>query len=96
MLPPDMVHDSILTSQGNSDFGFIRYDGWALEDSVPNPASEAETDTCQVFVNVVGWEDVEAHMRFQGSEDFEANIHHEFGMKEMLHTELFHVSLLTA
>lgn len=73
-----------------------RYDGWALEESVPNPLSEAVDKACQVYVNVVGWVDVEAHMRFQGSDDFGANIHHLLGIKEMLHTEIFHVSLLAA
>lgn len=52
-----------------------------------------EGEKCQVFVNLVGWASVDAHMRFQGSEAFGQNIHHLLGIKEMRGTELFHVKL---
>ena len=48
---------------------------------------------CKVYFNAVGWVDIEAHMRFQGSGDFQQNIHHMLGIKEMEHTEFFHVKL---
>jgi hypothetical protein len=70
------------------------YDGWALEEAVPNPGPQAsEGEESKVYVNVVGWVDVEAHARFQGSEDFQQNIHHMLGIKEMRHTELYHAKL---
>lgn len=74
------------------------YDGWAVE-TVPKPASEGEIEgdgekeMCSVLVNLVGWANVDAHMQFQGSEAFGANIHHLLGIKEMRGTELFHVGL---
>jgi hypothetical protein len=52
------------------------YGGWALEEAVPNPGPQArEGEKSQVYVNVEGWADVEVHMRFQASEDFQGNIH---------------------
>lgn len=42
------------------------YDGWAMEDAVLNPGPQAsEGETNKVYVNVVGWVDVDAHMRFR-------------------------------
>ncbi|MCJ1376983.1 hypothetical protein MMC17_000073 [Xylographa soralifera] len=70
------------------------YDGWAVEEAVPNPGPQAsEGEMSKVYVNVVGWVDVEAHMRFQGSEDFGQNIHHLLGIKDMRYTEFLHVKL---
>jgi hypothetical protein len=71
------------------------YDGWALEEAVPNPGPHAsEGEMSKVYVNLVGWVDVEAHMRFQGSEDFQQNtIHHLLGIKELRHTDFSHVKL---
>ena len=68
------------------------YDGWALEDEVPNPAAD-KGEKSQVFVNLVGWVDVEAHMQFQASEDFQLNIHHLLGIKELRHLDVFHAKL---
>ena len=70
------------------------YDGWALEMEVPSPVTTEGEEHCQVFVNVVGWVDVDAHMRFQASEDFGSNIHHLLGITEMRHTEFFHAKLI--
>ena len=73
------------------------YDGWSVEDHVPNPGPNASPDKkSQVYVNVVGWADVEAHMRVQRSEEFRENIHHLMGIKEIRHSELFHVKLHAA
>lgn len=73
------------------------FDGWALEEEVPNPGPQAsEGEKSKVFVNLVGWVDVEAHMRFQGSQDFQENIHHLLGIKDMRHTELYHAKLFAA
>ncbi|MCJ1354018.1 MAG: hypothetical protein MMC33_004005 [Icmadophila ericetorum] len=70
------------------------YDGWALEEAVFNPGPQAtDGETSQVYVNIVGWVDVDAHMRFQGSEDFQSNIHHLLGIKDIRYTELNHVKL---
>ena len=61
---------------------------------MPFPGPNAsEREKSQVFVNVVGWVDVEAHMQFQGSKDFQQNIHHMLGIEDMRHTEYFHVKL---
>lgn len=68
------------------------YDGWAMEEAVPKPGPQAsEGETSKVYVNVVGWVDVKAHMRFQGSEDFQQNIHHFMGMKDMRHSQMVHI-----
>ena len=73
------------------------YDGWAVENNVPYPGPGASPgERSQVYVNVVGWTDVDAHVRSQGSEDFQQNIHHIFGIKELRHTELFHAKLYAA
>jgi hypothetical protein len=70
------------------------FDGWAVEENVPNPASQSgQKEESKVRVNVVGWVDVEAHMRFQQSQDFQENVHQIVGFKEMRHTELYHTQL---
>ena len=70
------------------------FDGWALEEEIPNPGPQAsEGEKSKVFVNLVGWVDVEAHQRFQGTQDFRENIHYMLGIKEMRHTELYHAKL---
>lgn len=73
------------------------FDGWALEEEVPNPGPQAgEGEKSKVFVNLVGWVDVEAHTRFQGSQDFRENVHHLLGIKDMRHTEFYHAKLFAA
>ena len=74
------------------------YDGLAVvEEEVPNRdprrAKVSEGEMCKVYVNAVGWVDVDTHMRFQGSEDFQQNIHHMLGIKEVKHMEFFHAKL---
>ena len=59
----------------------------------PRRAKVSEGKMCKVYVNAVAWFDVDAHMRFQGSENFQQNIHLMLGIKEMKHTEFFHVKL---
>ncbi len=72
------------------------YDGWALEEA-PNPGPQVtKGEKSKVFMNIVGWVDIDAHMRFQASEGFQQNIPHLLGMKDMQHTELYHVKLYTA
>ncbi|KAL9120137.1 MAG: hypothetical protein Q9187_003307 [Circinaria calcarea] len=69
------------------------YDGWALEE-VPNPGAQAnEEEKARVFLNLVGWVDVEAHTRFSNSDDFKENIHHLLGIRDIRHTELYHARL---
>lgn len=63
-------------------------DGWALEDK-----KNEKGEKCAVCINVVGWVDIDAHMRFQGSEDFKQNIHHLLGIESMLQLEMHHVHL---
>lgn len=70
------------------------FDGWALEEEVPNPGPQAsEGEKSRVFVNMVGWVDVEAHMRFQGSREFEENIHYLLELKDLRHIELYHAKM---
>ena len=72
------------------------YDGWALEDEVPYVGPHPEKDKGdknKVYMSLVGWVDVEAHMRYQKSEDFLQNIHHMLGISEMKYTELYHVKM---
>ncbi|MCJ1313683.1 hypothetical protein MMC25_007362 [Agyrium rufum] len=69
------------------------FDGWALEEDLTGSFSESKDAKSKVFVNLVGWADVDAHMRFQGSEDFQQNMYHLMGLKDMKHTEFYHVKL---
>ena len=72
------------------------YDAWAVEKAVKNPAPHAfKGETSQVYVNMVGWTDIEAHERLQASDDYKQNLHHLLGIKEMRHNELYHVKLQT-
>jgi hypothetical protein len=68
------------------------FDGWALETEVPCPkqGGEGEPELCQVWVSLVGWVDLAAHMRMRASEDFQQNIHHLLGVKDMRHSEYMH------
>lgn len=63
-------------------------DGWALEDK-----KNEKGEKCAIYINAVGWVDVDAHMRFQASEDFKQNIHHLLGIESMLQLEMHHVQL---
>ncbi|MCJ1479458.1 hypothetical protein MMC13_008144 [Lambiella insularis] len=66
------------------------FDAWALQDApVPGRAERGK-----VFVNVVGWESVEAHGRMTASEDFTAHIHHLLGITDMLASELYHAKMV--
>lgn len=64
------------------------FDGWALEDK-----KNEKGEKCTVYINAVGWVDIDAHMRFQASEDFKQNIHHLLGIESMLQLEMHHVQL---
>ena len=76
-------------------------DGWATEEAVPAPRlptsettgdkqESGANDPSTVYVILVGWADVDAHSRFQASEDFKANIHWLLGIKELKGHELYH------
>ncbi|MCJ1404593.1 hypothetical protein MMC11_007819 [Xylographa trunciseda] len=70
------------------------YDGRAVEEAVPNPGPQAsEGEMSKVYVNLVGWVDVAAHMRFMASEDFGQGIHYLLEINEIRHTEYLHVML---
>ncbi|KAL8765250.1 MAG: hypothetical protein Q9209_007606 [Squamulea sp. 1 TL-2023] len=64
------------------------FDGWATEHTA-NDAGEKS----QVFINVLGWVDVDAHMRFRDSDDFKQNIHQMMDIREMRLLEMHHVKL---
>ncbi|KAL8653587.1 MAG: hypothetical protein Q9210_002005 [Variospora velana] len=66
----------------------VCFDGWA-KDHITNRAGEKS----QVYVNVLGWVDVDAHMRFQDSDDFKQNIHHLMDIRELRQLEMHHVKL---
>ena len=49
--------------------------GWALEDSIPNPAPQpGEEDKCLVHVSLGGWVDAQSHSQSQGSEKIQQSI----------------------
>lgn len=50
-----------------------------------------EQGRAQVFVNVVGWDSIDAHQAFQDSEEFGANIHHVFGVEAIRGADLMHI-----
>ena len=58
----------------------------------PGPQAKG-LETSQVYVTVVGWVDIDAHVRFQASDDFLQNIHHILAVKGMRHTEIFHAKM---
>ncbi|MCJ1312048.1 hypothetical protein MMC25_005722 [Agyrium rufum] len=69
------------------------YDGWASEDDVINPSASGEDAKCKAYVIAAGWPSIDAHMQFQGSDDFHQHVPHLLGMKGLRHFELFHVTL---
>jgi hypothetical protein len=70
------------------------FDGWSEEVDILNPNPDLEGEKGRVWVNVVGWEDVEAHMRMQQSEDFAANAHHLLGITSIRGMEMYHTKLM--
>ena len=70
------------------------FDGWAEEVDIENPNPDLGGEKSRVWVNVVGWKDVAAHMRMQQSEDFAANIHHLTGITSIRGSELYHAKLI--
>lgn len=64
------------------------FDGWATEVTANGMGEKS-----QVLVNVLGWVDVDAHKRFQDSDDFKQNIHHLTDIQEVRLLELHHVKL---
>ena len=64
------------------------FDGWAVEE-IGNEKGEMNT----LYVNAVGWVDIDAHMRTQASKDFKENIHYLMDIKEILHYEMHHTKL---
>ena len=73
------------------------YDGWAVEEEIAYPGPQAsEGEKSKVYVNLVGWTEVDAHMRFMKTEDFQQNIHYLWEMKDMRHHEIYHVKLEAA
>lgn len=64
------------------------YDGWALENK-----RDEKGEMSEICFNAVGWVDVDAHMRFQASEDFKQNIHHLLDIKSLRQLEMHHIRL---
>ncbi|KAL8834090.1 MAG: hypothetical protein Q9170_003926 [Blastenia crenularia] len=71
---------------------------WATEDGILAPLTGGEEDGGKegstVYVNLIGWDEVESHMRFMETEDFKENSHwltDVEGMKgfELLHAKFF-------
>ncbi|KAI4252692.1 MAG: hypothetical protein L6R35_007578 [Caloplaca aegaea] len=67
------------------------FDEWSMEEEHPTTDEEAGEEKIQFYVNLLGWVDVEAHTRFQGSEDFKRNVHHLMGIPEIRRAEMHHV-----
>ncbi|KAL8771544.1 MAG: hypothetical protein Q9209_002986 [Squamulea sp. 1 TL-2023] len=64
------------------------YDGWALDEK-----TDDKGEKCSIYVNAVGWADVDAHMRFQGSDDFKQNVHHIMDLQDIRQFEMHHVEM---
>ncbi|KAL8974622.1 MAG: hypothetical protein Q9197_001134 [Variospora fuerteventurae] len=62
------------------------FDEWSME----HGTNEAD-EKIQFYVNLLGWVDVEAHTRFQSSDDFKQNVHHLMGIQEIRLAEMHHV-----
>ncbi|KAL9018235.1 MAG: hypothetical protein Q9185_004449 [Variospora sp. 1 TL-2023] len=62
------------------------FDEWSIEHRT-NEAGEK----IQFYVNLLGWVDIEAHTRFQSSDDFKQNVHHLMGIQEIRLSEMHHV-----
>ena len=62
------------------------YDGWAMDEKADDKGAR-----CSIYVNAVGWVDVDAHMRFQASDDFKQNVHHIMDVQELRQLEMHHV-----
>ncbi|KAI4237662.1 MAG: hypothetical protein LQ349_001691 [Xanthoria aureola] len=62
------------------------YDGWAMDEKADDKGAR-----CSIYVNAVGWVDVDAHMRFQASDDFKHNVHHIMDVQEIRQLEMHHV-----
>lgn len=77
------------------------HDDWALEDRKNENREEDEKgegnenggEESAIYVNIVGWVDVEAHIRFQASEDFRENVHWLLGIEGLRRMEMHHVKL---
>ncbi|KAL8918191.1 MAG: hypothetical protein Q9172_005533 [Xanthocarpia lactea] len=67
------------------------FDGWAMDHTTNDAGGKS-----QIYVNVLGWVDVDAHMRFQDSDDFKQNIHHLMDIQELQLLEMHHVKLYAA
>lgn len=52
-----------------------------------------EGERSTVWVNLVGWTDIDAHMRFQASEDFKANVHWVTEIEGLKGMAMHHVKL---
>lgn len=70
------------------------FDGWAEEVDIVNPNPDLGGEKSRMWVNVVGWKDVAAHMRMQASEDFAANAHHLMGITSIRGMEMYHTELI--
>lgn len=71
------------------------YDGWTLENNVKIPGPDAfEGQESQVYINILGWANIDSHKQFLESEDFQQNKHHMFDIHNVQYVELYHVKLL--
>ncbi|KAL8956757.1 MAG: hypothetical protein Q9193_005804 [Seirophora villosa] len=64
------------------------FDGWAMEDT-----ADENGEKSRFYVNLVGWVDVDAHMRFQSTDDFKQNVHHLLDIPELRQLEMHHVKV---
>ena len=72
------------------------FDGWAEETDIENPNPDLGGEKSRVWVNVVGWPDVAAHVRMTQSADFAENIHHLMGITSIRGTDVYHTKMLKA
>ena len=82
------------------------FDQWALEQGKSEEGKENKSvekekkgdenkkkEESTVWVNLVGWTDIDAHMRFQASEDFKENVHYVAAIEGLKGMAMHHVKL---
>lgn len=87
----DGLKKLISAIENNADTYHGSAGGWA-EEEVAIPDANGEKG--KVYVCVIGWDSVEAHMAFRENQAFKDNRHHLRGAKDLKAITVFHASHL--
>lgn len=84
---------SVMTTSADGYKGYAG--GWVIEE-VPNPKSDGgkNKDKVKAFAGAIGWQSVEAHLKFREHQAFKDNIHLLRGAKDLVGMDVFHVKFL--